>query len=107
VHHINFNPEACCDDSEREFIVLCRSCHANTTNSSDRSETARYYSIELHKRTGGKCWYTKEEIRDLQIVFEGLEKRNRWDLSHLCYSSIQRTFVGEEMHIALNPLLPD
>ena len=83
VHHINFNPKACCDESEREFIILCRSCHANTTNSLDRGETARYYSVELHKQTGGKCWYTKEELQYLLVIFQNLNKKSRWDLSHL------------------------
>ena len=83
VHHINFNPKACCDSSEREFIILCRSCHANTTNSLDRNETARWYSMQLHKLTGGKCYYTKEEMKSLNYEVEDLQNKNRWALAHL------------------------
>jgi hypothetical protein len=83
VHHINFNPEACCDNSQREFIILCRSCHANTTNSGDRKETARWYSKQLYEATGGKCYYTKDEIETLEEIIENLDKMSRWDLSHL------------------------
>jgi hypothetical protein len=83
VHHIHFNPKACCDNSQREFVILCRSCHANTTNSIDREETARYYSMKLHEQTSGKCYYTEEEMDSLKERMNNLEKINRWDLSHL------------------------
>lgn len=83
VHHINFNPKACCDDSEREFITLCRSCHAKTTNSSDREETARCYSYDLHRKTNGKCWYTKAELSALKHEIDQIQNRSRWEQSHL------------------------
>ena len=107
VHHINFNPKACCDDSQREFIILCRSCHAITTNSSDRKEIARYYSVKLHEMTGGKCWFTKEDNQNIRSILGGLDKRSRWDLSHLCHGDVQRSFLGDAAYHIFNPLLPD
>jgi len=83
VHHIQFNPKACCDNSERLFIILCRNCHAVTTNSSDREEIARYYSLKLYEATGGKCWYTVGELAELQLKISNLENLNRWELTHL------------------------
>ena len=83
VHHIHYNPKACCDDSQREFVILCRSCHANTTNSPNREETARYYSSKLYEMTGGKCYYTKEEFNELKFKIENLDKLSRLERSHL------------------------
>jgi predicted nucleic acid-binding Zn ribbon protein len=83
IHHIHFNPSACCDNSEHEFVPLCRSCHAITTNSINRSETSRYLSMRLNMTTGGKCYYSKEELKELHYKLQNLDKMSRWELSHL------------------------
>jgi hypothetical protein len=37
----------------------------------------------LYEATGGKCYYTKDEIETLEEIIENLDKMSRWDLSHL------------------------
>jgi hypothetical protein len=39
--------------------------------------------MKLHEQTGGKCYYTEEEMDSLKDKLNNLEKMNRWDLSHL------------------------
>lgn len=66
VHHILYNPKACCDESVPMFAPLCRSCHAKTNFK--RKEWQYHFADIIQNYYGGKSFFTKEEYRDLLIV---------------------------------------
>lgn len=39
VHHVNYNKDCLCDDSECEFVPLCDSCHSKTNHNQDYWES--------------------------------------------------------------------
>jgi len=59
VHHVNYDKETCCNDSERLFVPLCRSCHSKTN--SHREYWQEYFTQLINKKYDGKCYYTQEE----------------------------------------------
>ena len=63
VHHVGYDKEVCCNDNERLFVPLCRSCHSKTNNNREEWEEYFTYLIGIH---GGKCYYTKEEYNELK-----------------------------------------
>ena len=62
VHHVGYDKEVCCNDNERLFVPLCRSCHAKTNTNRDEWEEYFTHMISIH---GGKCYYTKEEYEEI------------------------------------------
>lgn len=63
VHHVNFDKMVCCNDVEPLFVPLCMSCHSKTQH--DRDYWQNRLEEELMKRTGGKCYYTPDEFKNL------------------------------------------
>lgn len=59
VHHVTYDKNACCNDSERLFVPLCRSCHIKTN--SNRDYWTDYFRQIILDEYDGKCYYTKEE----------------------------------------------
>jgi hypothetical protein len=64
VHHVNFNKKSCCDiDAPRLFIPLCAgSCHLKTNH--NREYWEQYFTEMLMGYYEGKCYFTKEEMRN-------------------------------------------
>lgn len=58
VHHILYNKDTCCDDSEPLFVPLCKSCHSKTN--SNRKYWERYFTDLIMKKYNGKCYIPKE-----------------------------------------------
>jgi hypothetical protein len=51
---------SCCDDSVKEFVVLCDVCHGKSNSS--KFDYQNYFHDVIHTKYGGKCYYTKEEM---------------------------------------------
>lgn len=54
VHHVAYNKDTCCDNSEPLFVPLCRGCHAKTNI--NRKEWEEFFMISLKYLTNGKCF---------------------------------------------------
>jgi len=65
VHHVHHNKTACCDDSVKEFVVLCDVCHGKSN--SGKFDYQNYFHEIIHTKYGGKCYYTKEEMKNLEV----------------------------------------
>lgn len=59
VHHVIYNKNTCCDDSDKLFVSLCGVCH-NKTNF-NREYWQEYFTKMIKEEYDGKCYYTKEE----------------------------------------------
>lgn len=64
VHHVNYDKNACCDNSRVMFVPLCQECHGKTNN--DREYWEDYFEQILEKKYDYKCYYTKEEYNNLK-----------------------------------------
>jgi hypothetical protein len=89
-HHVFYVKEACCwhsddgiyytnlnalDHKENDycigenpnyFVILCQSCHGKTNGKfANRKKWADFYRIMIDEQYGGKCYYTKEEIKKI------------------------------------------
>lgn len=62
IHHIDYNKEACCDDSFPLFISLCTSCHTKTNYNREYWKN-KFKEIVYTRNINGKCFYTKEEMQ--------------------------------------------
>ena len=63
VHHVNYNKNACCDSSKVMLVPLCDICHGKTNN--DREYWEDYFEKILREKYNYKCYYTKEEYKNL------------------------------------------
>lgn len=64
VHHVNFRKDSCCDqEAPRLFVALCASCHSKT--SYNRQYWERHFTDLINQYYGGKCYFTKEEMKQL------------------------------------------
>jgi hypothetical protein len=62
VHHVNYEKDACCDDSIKPlFVALCRSCHAKTNN--DREYWRLHFTTVINEKFGGECYYHKVDSK--------------------------------------------
>lgn len=60
VHHVHYDKTSCCgEDVPRQFVILCRNCHAKTNK--DREHWEDYFTKLINTQYHGKCYYTKEE----------------------------------------------
>lgn len=66
IHHVNYDKETCCNDSERLFVPLCNSCHSKTN--ANRDYWQDYFTKMINEKHGGKCYYTKEEYNGIKIA---------------------------------------
>jgi len=65
VHHVHYDKQSCCNEnSPRQFILLCNSCHMKTNHNRDYWEN--YFSELINTKYGGKCYYTKEEYSTIK-----------------------------------------
>lgn len=64
VHHVNFNKQTCCDESDRLFVPLCHSCHSKTRWKFDYYKE-RYTKL-IKDRYNGKCFFTEEEMTEFR-----------------------------------------
>ena len=65
VHHVDYNKNACCDGKVVKMIPLCRDCHGKTSAKNWRDHFEKYYSWLLEQYYGGKCYFTKEEYKEI------------------------------------------
>ena len=62
VHHVNYNKTACCDESKRMFVPLCRACHNLTSAPNKRGYWRDVFTKLIEQNYGGKSYFTKEEM---------------------------------------------
>lgn len=72
IHHVIYNKNACCDDSERLFVPLCGSCHGKTNK--DRDYWQEYFTKEINEKYGGKCYLTKEEYLQVKRIMTEIKQ---------------------------------
>ena len=65
VHHLNYDKMVCCNDIEPLFVPLCR--RHNTMANFNRKDWEEFFTISLEYLTGGKCFYTKEEMKKINL----------------------------------------
>jgi len=59
VHHVDYNKEACCDQTPPIFILLCRHCHMKTNY--NREYWQEQFTKLINEKYSGKCYFSKEE----------------------------------------------
>lgn len=64
VHHVDYDKSTCCNGKIPYMVPLCQSCHNKTSGKNVRERYEQEIKEKLHKETGGKCFYTKEEFRE-------------------------------------------
>lgn len=67
VHHVFSNKQACCDDTPPMFALLCMSCHFRETHYHEYTDII---IKKIQDQFGGKCFYTKEEYKELVLSGE-------------------------------------
>lgn len=73
VHHVNFRKDACCIESVIPlFVSLCDSCHAKSGY--DREYWQEHFTEIINTYYGGKCYFTVEEMSQLQLAIRGESK---------------------------------
>ena len=65
VHHVNYDKMMCCNDVKPLFAPLCRKCHGKTI--SKRKYYEEYFTQKIIEEYGGKCFLTKEEMRNERL----------------------------------------
>jgi len=65
VHHVNYDKLVCCNDNKPLFVALCR--RHNTKANKDRASWELYYTKIIDKRYGGKCYFTKDEMKVIDM----------------------------------------
>jgi len=76
VHHVWWNKNACCDDSERTLVPLCAHCHASL-NRRHKIEKSIFFQELIDIYYGGKCWLTRDEFHEYYGVCALTWKRKR------------------------------
>ena len=61
VHHVNYDKMMCCNDVKPLFVALCRG--HNTGANKDRKYWEGHYTNIINEKHGGKCYFTKEEMK--------------------------------------------
>lgn len=62
VHHVNYDKMVCCNDIEPLFVPLCIKC--NSVVNKDREYYEEYFTNLINEQYDGKCFYTKEEMKN-------------------------------------------
>lgn len=79
VHHVNYNKNQCCDKNiPRLLVPLCISCHNKTTVKREIWEP--YLTKLIINNYGGKCFYTKEEYKQIIIREKILNTTNPYPM---------------------------
>lgn len=66
VHHVEYNKNACCDNSTVHFAALCRKCHAKTGHNRQRWEHILH--VIIHEIYNEKSYFTKEEWEEINSI---------------------------------------
>lgn len=66
VHHVMHNKDACCSNSPKLFATVCRACHNKTNGKYIKYGWEEYFIKLINEKYGGKCYYTKEEYKELK-----------------------------------------
>ncbi|MCK9570298.1 hypothetical protein M0R72_15235 [Candidatus Pacearchaeota archaeon] len=67
IHHILYNPSACCDGTKKALLIpLCLSCHNRTNHTKNREFWENLFLTQLMHRTNGtgKCYFSKKEWKE-------------------------------------------
>jgi len=64
VHHVNYDKKAGCNGNKLSFVPLCKSCHSKVH--SNRDYWKKYFEDIIENEYNSKCYYTKEEYRELK-----------------------------------------
>ena len=67
VHHVHYDKKMCCNGSPKDVVPLCVACHTKTNFNRDYWENhfvEKIYSLDPN----GKCFFTKEEIAELNKI---------------------------------------
>ena len=57
VHHVNFDKQSCCNESEPLFVALCQSCHSKTHKNRDYWQ--RHFTTVITRDYDSKCYIPK------------------------------------------------
>lgn len=70
VHHVDGNPQTCCDDSPPAFVPLCNSCHMRVRY--NRGVWRQHFHARIAEDHGGRCFLSKDEYlrRDEQTTLD-------------------------------------
>lgn len=63
IHHVWYNKTACCDNTPRSLVALCRKCHVKTNY--NRQYWSNHFQKIIDTQYNGKCWITKEEMKEI------------------------------------------
>jgi len=66
VHHVHYNKRTCCDNSPRDLVPLCESCHAKTNTNRGYWEDHFTEMIYALDPINGKCFLSKEEMKNFR-----------------------------------------
>lgn len=64
VHHVNYDKMVCCNDVKPLFVALCDRHHTKTRW--NREYWEEYFTKRIMEEFGGKCYFTKEEMNEIQ-----------------------------------------
>jgi hypothetical protein len=57
VHHVNFNKQTCCDNTQPLFVLLCPSCHSKTQH--NRIFWEYWFTEMIMRHYKGECYLPK------------------------------------------------
>ena len=57
VHHVNFDKNACCNNTRPLFVALCSQCHPKTNR--NREYWEEHFTELINSKFGGKCYLPK------------------------------------------------
>lgn len=66
VHHVNYNKDACCDNSPRLFVTLCMSCHSKTLLKREYWEA--YFTMIINTKYNGKCYVDSKLMPTMPMI---------------------------------------
>lgn len=67
IHHVHYDKRMCCNGSPQDVIPLCGKCHSKTNYNREYWED--YFTELLYGYCpDGKCFFTKEEMKEFQGV---------------------------------------
>ena len=111
VHHVDGNPQTCCDDSPPVFVPLCNSCHLRVRHNGDAWR--QHFHARIAEDHGGRCFLSKDEYlrRDEQQRLiptpePAAGRKNRFSVYTLYYSPVDEPGVCLVMKASSSPWRP-
>jgi hypothetical protein len=65
VHHVAYDKQVCCNSERPLFVALCCSCSSKANGK--REYWKQHYTDLIMDKYRGKCYFSKEEYRDLMM----------------------------------------